>query len=183
MASLPIETQKVIYATGPDQVFAGGLYPAQKAAAVPGGWNVTGRWRFASGCMGADWIGVGIEVEGPGGKPRQLAAVAPAAEVEIVPNWDVVGMQGTGSHDLRLDGEQTALWASRLEGRHPNAAIVLIRARARALARLNRPDEVRALSMEAARLMDEPGAGQSIASHADFIDELERLSSPASRWR
>lgn len=102
MASLPIETQKVIYASGPDQVFAGGLYPAQKARAVPGGWQVTGRWRFASGCMGADWIGVGLEVEGPDGRPRQLAAVAPAAEVEIVPNWDVVGMQGTGSHDTRV---------------------------------------------------------------------------------
>jgi indole-3-acetate monooxygenase len=108
MASLPIETQRVIYASGPDQVFAGGLFPAQKARAVPGGWQVTGRWRFASGCMGADWIGVGIEVDGPanadGGlrRPRTLAAVAPAAEVEIVPNWDVVGMQGTGSHDTRV---------------------------------------------------------------------------------
>lgn len=105
MASLPIETQRIIYATGPDQVFAGGLYPAQKARAVPGGWQVTGRWRFASGCMGADWIGVGIEVDGAPnpdgtpGRPRNLAAVAPAVEVEIVPNWDVVGMQGTGSHD------------------------------------------------------------------------------------
>ena len=108
MASLPIETQRIIYATGPDQVFAGGLYPAQKARAVAGGWQVTGRWRFASGCMGADWIGVGIEVDGPAnpdgtpGRPRLLAAVAPAADVEIVPNWDVVGMQGTGSHDTQV---------------------------------------------------------------------------------
>lgn len=108
MACLPIETQAIIYASGPDQVFAGGLYPAQKARAVPGGFQVTGRWRFASGCMGADWIGVGLEVDGePGadgqpGRPRMLAAVAPAAEVEIVPNWDVVGMQGTGSHDTRV---------------------------------------------------------------------------------
>ncbi|MGF3026135.1 acyl-CoA dehydrogenase family protein [Methylobacterium aquaticum] len=108
MASLPVETQRIIYADGPDQVFAGGLYPAQRARAVPGGWRVTGRWRFASGCMGADWIGVGIEVDGPSagdgapGRPRMLAAVAPAAEVEIVPNWDVVGMQGTGSHDTRV---------------------------------------------------------------------------------
>ena len=108
MASLPVETQRIIYAGGPDQVFAGGLHPAQKARTVPGGWQVTGRWRFASGCMGADWIGVGIEVDGaanPDGTPgrsRMLAAVAPAAEVEILPNWDVVGMQGTGSHDTRV---------------------------------------------------------------------------------
>ena len=108
MAALPIETQRVIYATGPDQVFAGGLYPAQKARAVPGGWEVSGRWRFASGCMGADWIGVGIEADVPAdmdgtpGRPLMLCAVSRAEEVEIVANWDVVGMQGTGSHDTRV---------------------------------------------------------------------------------
>ena len=111
MTSLPIETQRVIYASGPDQVFAGGLYPAQKARTVPGGWQVTGRWRFASGCVGADWIGVGIEVDGPPGadgtpgRPRLLAAVSPANEVEIIPNWDVVGMQGTGSYDTSVTGK------------------------------------------------------------------------------
>ena len=111
MAALPIATQRVIYATGPDQVFAGGLYPAQKAHAVPGGWQVSGQWRFASGCMGADWIGVGLEVDGPPnadgtpGRGRMLAAVSRAEEVEIVPNWDVVGMQGTGSHDTRVTGK------------------------------------------------------------------------------
>ncbi len=108
MAVLPVETQRVIYASGPDQVFAGGLYPAQKARSVPGGWRASGRWRFASGCMGADWIGVGLEVDGPAaadgmpGRPQMLAAVSRAEEVEIVPNWDVVGMQGTGSHDTRV---------------------------------------------------------------------------------
>jgi alkylation response protein AidB-like acyl-CoA dehydrogenase len=108
LASLPVDTQRIIYASGPDQVFAGGLYPTQKAKATPGGFRVTGRWRFASGCMGADWIGVGIKVDGPAaadgtpGRPLVLAAVSPAEDVEIVPNWDVVGMQGTGSHDTRV---------------------------------------------------------------------------------
>lgn len=106
LASLPVETQARIYATGPDQVFAGGLYPLQKAARAPDGFLVSGQWRFASGCKGADWIGVGI-----GGAPgnvsdtnagKPFTAVFPASEVEIVDNWDVVGMQGTGSHDLRL---------------------------------------------------------------------------------
>ncbi|TKC80239.1 flavin-dependent monooxygenase [Trinickia terrae] len=106
LAALPVETQEQIYASGPDQVFAGGLYPPQKAAAAPGGYRVSGRWRFASGCKGADWIGVGIgaapaDAGGTGvGKP--FTAVFPASEVEIVENWNVVGMQGTGSHDLRL---------------------------------------------------------------------------------
>jgi alkylation response protein AidB-like acyl-CoA dehydrogenase len=106
LASLPVETQARIYASGPDQVFAGGLYPLQPAERAPGGYVVSGQWRFASGCKGADWIGVGI-----GGAPgnvgdanagKPFTAVFPASEVEVVENWNVVGMQGTGSHDLRL---------------------------------------------------------------------------------
>ncbi|MDT0356876.1 acyl-CoA dehydrogenase family protein [Herbaspirillum huttiense F1] len=105
LAALPIETQRKIYASGPDQVYAGGLYPLQEAKAVPGGWEITGRWHFASGCKGADWIGVGIkDSSGPDdGTPKPaLMAVMPASEIEIIDNWNVVGMQGTGSHDTRL---------------------------------------------------------------------------------
>ncbi|MDE1008584.1 MAG: acyl-CoA dehydrogenase family protein [Paraburkholderia fungorum] len=106
LASLPLETQQHIYASGPDQVFSGGLYPLQPATRVSGGFKVSGQWRFASGCKGADWIGVGIggtpanSGDANAGKP--FTAVFPAHEVEIVENWNVVGMQGTGSHDLRL---------------------------------------------------------------------------------
>jgi indole-3-acetate monooxygenase len=113
LAALPFETQRKIYADGPDQVFAGGLYPLRPARAVEGGVRVTGRWRFASGCMAADWIGVGISVD-----PPQLAsqaqstvymAVCPANEVEIIENWNVVGMQGTGSHDTSVNDKFYAL--------------------------------------------------------------------------
>jgi len=103
LAALPLETQRAIYADGPDQVFAGGLYPLQAARVVEGGVRVTGRWRFASGCMAADWIGVGISADTPLLAPQANStvymAVCPANEVAIIENWDVVGMQGTGSHD------------------------------------------------------------------------------------
>lgn len=100
-AALPIETQATMYAGGPDQVFAGGLYPLQKAEEVEGGYKVSGRWRFASGCKGADWIGVGIVIPGTE-KTDVRMAVAPASEVDIIDNWDVVGLQGTGSHDTSV---------------------------------------------------------------------------------
>jgi alkylation response protein AidB-like acyl-CoA dehydrogenase len=102
LAALPLATQAHIYADGPDQVFAGGLFPVQPAQPADGGWRVNGTWKFASGCKGADWLGVGIATSAPGvpGKPR--TAVFRPHQVEIVENWDVVGMQGTGSHDLRV---------------------------------------------------------------------------------
>ncbi|WP_347556435.1 acyl-CoA dehydrogenase family protein [Robbsia sp. KACC 23696] len=100
LAALPLASQAILYASGPDQAFAGGLFPVQPASVEAGGYRVSGRWRFASGCKGADWLGVGIG-GAPGTKPRM--AILPPSQVEIVENWDVVGMQGTGSHDLRVD--------------------------------------------------------------------------------
>ena len=108
IAALPDEAQQVIYASGPDQVFAGGMYPLQKAERLDGGWKVSGQWKFASGCKGADWIGVGLLGAGhaagsdSSGAPVVKMAVAPAAEVEIIENWDVMGMQGSGSFDTTV---------------------------------------------------------------------------------
>lgn len=102
LAALPEETLEKVYANGPDVVFAGGLFPPQQAEVVEGGYIVSGRWSFGSGSPGASLIGVGIKGgEATGGLP--LTAVMPADEVEIVPNWDVIGMRGTGSHDLKVE--------------------------------------------------------------------------------
>ncbi|MFF1568069.1 acyl-CoA dehydrogenase family protein [Streptomyces sp. NPDC058293] len=103
LAALPLETQAELYADGPDVAFAGGLFPVQAAEPVAGGYRVTGRWKFASGCKGADLLGVGIKAgEDRAGRPR--TAVLRPGQVEIAENWDVVGMRGTGSHDLVVDG-------------------------------------------------------------------------------
>ena len=109
LAALPLATQAAIYANGPDQVFAGGLFPVQNATQVAGGYRVNGLWKFASGCKGADWLGVGIATGNAGGPPgKPQTAVFRADQVEIVENWNVVGMQGTGSHDLRVTDQFVA---------------------------------------------------------------------------
>ncbi|MGO4752327.1 acyl-CoA dehydrogenase family protein, partial [Streptomyces sp. 2MCAF27] len=61
LAALPEETQARLYADGPDVAFAGGLFPVQPAERAEGGYRVSGRWKFASGCKGADLLGVGIK--------------------------------------------------------------------------------------------------------------------------
>ncbi|NGO48782.1 acyl-CoA dehydrogenase family protein [Streptomyces ureilyticus] len=103
LAALPLETQAELYAEGPDVAFAAGLFPVQAAERAGEGYRISGRWKFASGCKGADVLGVGIKAgEDHGGRP--LTAVLRPGQVEIVENWDVVGMRGTGSHDLVVDG-------------------------------------------------------------------------------
>lgn len=104
LSALPLPTLEKMYANGPDVIFAGGIYPPQRAVPVAGGLEVSGRWSWGSGSTGADLIGVGIKVEngansGPyAGLP--LIAVMPADKVTIERNWDVNGLKGTGSHDM-----------------------------------------------------------------------------------
>ncbi|MGW3956255.1 acyl-CoA dehydrogenase family protein [Streptomyces sp. NPDC004752] len=103
LAALPEATQARLYADGPDVAFAGGLFPIHPAERAEGGYRVSGRWKFASGCKGADLLGVGIKA-GDDRAGRPLTAVLRPEQVGIVENWDVIGMRGTGSHDLVVDG-------------------------------------------------------------------------------
>ncbi|MCZ4339978.1 acyl-CoA dehydrogenase family protein [Sphingomonadaceae bacterium G21617-S1] len=103
LSALPIATLEQIYADGPDVIFAGGIYPPQKALPVDGGLEVSGRWSWGSGSTGADIIGVGIKVEGGESNGLPLIAVMPAAKAKIDRNWDVIGLKGTGSHDIVVD--------------------------------------------------------------------------------
>lgn len=104
LGSLPEETLKELYKDSPDIVFAGGIFPPQPAEMSEEGVVVKGRWKFSSGCMGADIVGVGIapqkgnEVQG---LPRM--AVMSAKKVKIEMTWDTVGLKGTGSHDLVVE--------------------------------------------------------------------------------
>lgn len=101
LSALPVDTLAQMYADGPDVIFSGMIFPPQPALPVDGGLRVKGRWSWGSGSTGADLIGVGIKVEGDGstgGLP--LVAVMPAEKARIVRNWDVIGLQGTGSHDV-----------------------------------------------------------------------------------
>ncbi len=98
LGALPPDTLKELYRDGPDVVFAGGIFPPQKAVLADGGYRVSGRWGFASGSMGASVFGVGILPES--GEPLPRMAVLPRDSVQIDPVWNTVGLAGTGSHDL-----------------------------------------------------------------------------------
>lgn len=102
LAALPVDSQREIYAAGPDVAFSAALFPLQEAERVAGGYLCTGVWQFASGCRGADILGIGL-AGGPETEGRPLTALVSPADVEIVENWDVAGMKATGSHTLQTD--------------------------------------------------------------------------------
>jgi alkylation response protein AidB-like acyl-CoA dehydrogenase len=85
--------------------------PLGQATAQPGGFTVSGRWPFNSGCPHATWLQVGVLVT-EAGRPRTLACGAPDWRFAFVParsaviedTWDAMGLCGTGSHHLSLSG-------------------------------------------------------------------------------
>jgi len=101
LAALPPETLDEVWKDSPDVVFAGGFFPPQPAERVDRGFRIKGRWKFASGCMGASLCGVGILPDEEGALPRM--AVLPRDRVAIDPTWDMLGMVATGSHDLVVE--------------------------------------------------------------------------------
>jgi alkylation response protein AidB-like acyl-CoA dehydrogenase len=101
-----------IYSSGPDVIMAGGFNPQGQAVVEPGGYRVSGRWGFASGCQHADWLfgncvvlSEGQPLPGPTeGLPRTRAMLLRPREVRILDTWNVLGLRGTGSHDLEMEG-------------------------------------------------------------------------------
>jgi alkylation response protein AidB-like acyl-CoA dehydrogenase len=95
--------------SGGRAVVAGMLSPAGSCRQVEGGYCGTGNYSFGSGSGHADWIAGGMLVM-DGDKPRRLESggydlrvlVVPKSAVEMRDNWDVFGLNGTGSFDYHI---------------------------------------------------------------------------------
>jgi alkylation response protein AidB-like acyl-CoA dehydrogenase len=108
-AMLPPDAYERIYGNGPDAMIAGSIQPVGTAAAAPGGWQVNGRWPFASGCQHADWLGAfcimqegGKPLLGEDGAPVIRGFFLPAGDWQIEDTWYAAGLKGTGSHHITL---------------------------------------------------------------------------------
>lgn len=106
---LPRRALDEIYAEGPDVRCAGVFAPKGRASQTATGWQVSGRWPFATGCQFASWMYVQcLVIENrrvlltPEKIPLTRLAVFPASVVEILDTWDAVGLRGTGSHDAQI---------------------------------------------------------------------------------
>ena len=95
------QLQTDIWGENPEARIAGVFAPSANSRAVDGGFRVTGKWAWASGCLHSDWALVGVPVvDAQGNEIDQGFAVLPMSDVTIEDSWFVVGMQGTGSNTI-----------------------------------------------------------------------------------
>jgi alkylation response protein AidB-like acyl-CoA dehydrogenase len=108
---LPDEGVREIHGNGPSPLAGTAVQGGGEGVPVAGGYRVSGRWSFGSGCQESAWMLGSFQVLddgrprlGPEGKPLFWRGVFPRAEAEIVSgSWDVAGLRGTGSFDWTVD--------------------------------------------------------------------------------
>jgi alkylation response protein AidB-like acyl-CoA dehydrogenase len=102
IAQYPEQAQIDVWGADPQAVASSSLAPRAAARRVAGGWRLSGRYTFSSGCDYAQWAILGAFL-GQLGDPRTIAyLVVPLAEIEIVDDWQTLGLAGTGSKSLLL---------------------------------------------------------------------------------
>jgi 3-hydroxy-9,10-secoandrosta-1,3,5(10)-triene-9,17-dione monooxygenase len=94
--------------------------PIGRAQQVDGGYRISGRWKWASGIMHADWV-IGFVNLGSDTEPALGLALFPVTDAKILDTWHTDGLCGSGSHDvvvedLFIPAHRTVLTAPILEG-------------------------------------------------------------------
>ncbi|MBM35689.1 MAG: hypothetical protein CL460_00785 [Acidimicrobiaceae bacterium] len=101
-AYLPPETCRYLWIEDPSLVIAGSGVARGTASRTQGGWLITGRWNFVSGCTTAHkWV---LNSVVAGSSPIELCFAFIDANPDFIEDtWHTVGLRGTGSHDVILN--------------------------------------------------------------------------------
>jgi indole-3-acetate monooxygenase len=103
-ARLPDEGAEEIYSRGADILIAAQFGRPLKATSTNGGYRISGQAPFVSNCRDADWFSstVLVDEDSAAGEPEMRMVYFPREGCEIIDTWNVMGMRGTGSHDISV---------------------------------------------------------------------------------
>jgi indole-3-acetate monooxygenase len=119
-ARMPRNVARKIWIETPRSVVANTPLADARAVVVEGGYRVTGRQGFSTGCRNAAWVAAHAQIIDNGkvrldkGEPETRYLFVPVAEAELLDTWHVRGMRGTGTHhfavhDVFVPAERTVL--------------------------------------------------------------------------
>jgi indole-3-acetate monooxygenase len=107
-ARMPSDVARSIWIDTPRSVVANTPAPTAQAVVVPGGYRVTGRQGFSTGCRHSAWLAAHAQVVEngqprlEGGQPETRYLFVPAAQAVLLDTWRVRGMRGTGTHHFAV---------------------------------------------------------------------------------
>ena len=129
LAMFSKEAQQDVWSSERNAVLCGSYAPTMMAEAVTGGYRLSGCWAFASGCDNAQWALCAAILPQTGGRaPVPAFLLVPAADYRIDDDWDVIGLSGTGSKTLLLEGatvpvHRTLTFPQATSGRTPGGEL------------------------------------------------------------
>ena len=99
----PEQAQKDVWGTDTGVLISSSYAPTGKVKRVDGGFRLSGRWSFSSGCDQCQWVFLGGVAPADNPVPDMRTFLVPRADYRIIDNWHVAGLAGTGSKDIVVD--------------------------------------------------------------------------------
>ena len=97
------EAQQEIWGANADALIGSALmFPPGRATAVPGGYRLSGRWKFSSGIDACAWTMVGGIASADGELPDYRVFLLPVSDYRVIDTWYAAGLRGTGSNDIEV---------------------------------------------------------------------------------
>ena len=121
LALWPGEAQNEVWSASADQLIGSALmFPPGRATKTPGGYRLTGRWKFSSGIDACTWTMLGGIASADGELPDYRVFLVPAGDYETIDTWYAAGLRGTGSKDVAVSDifvpEHRALAVDQMKG-------------------------------------------------------------------
>jgi 3-hydroxy-9,10-secoandrosta-1,3,5(10)-triene-9,17-dione monooxygenase len=104
MALLDERAAQEVWGRDDSVLICSSLMPAGRAVPAPGGYRISGRWKYASCCEHCEWALLGAVVaRDDGAPPEGRIFLVPRAHYKSVDTWQVCGLQATGSWDIVVE--------------------------------------------------------------------------------
>lgn len=99
------KAQQDVWGEDDTTLISSSYMPVGKVKRVEGGFQLSGHWGFSSGSKHCRWAFLGgmVPPEEAGGAPDYRTFLVPLDDYRIVDNWNVSGLEGTGSHDIVVE--------------------------------------------------------------------------------
>lgn len=95
LGQFPDSVQEEVFATT-DVRLCGSFTPSAELTPVKGGYKLTGRWPYNTGCPHAQWNVLAARLMTENGPSMKMCAI-PMTDLSIEDDWDTYGLRGTGS--------------------------------------------------------------------------------------
>jgi len=104
LALFDARAQEDVWANDSSVLIASSYMPQGQVERVDGGFRFSGRWGFSSGVDHANWLFLGGMLSSKSGVPDYRTFLVPRSDARINDNWHTVGLKGTGSKEVVIEG-------------------------------------------------------------------------------